>query len=325
MRKTLLILFAIILCGMAGIGVTAYSLYFRPGPYGEAKNVVIPSGGIKKTLLSLQGEGLIHKGFFSASLFKIAALLTRQEGKIHAAELAFPAHASIQQILSILRFGKPVRHELTIPEGLTHQQISHIINGAPFLEGQIELKEEAEILPQTYAYIWGMSRMQLVQKMRIAQKNMVQKIWENREKSIPLSTPGQLVILASIVEKETALPAERAMIARVFLNRLQMGMKLQSDPTVIYGLSNGNSLGRPLKHDDLLVETPYNTYVITGLPPHPICAPGAASLQAVAHPASGPWLYFVGDGNGKHNFSTTLKEHNHNVSLLKATKQHLLK
>ncbi|MDI2112973.1 endolytic transglycosylase MltG [Commensalibacter nepenthis] len=313
MRKFVILLGALLVF-FAVVFVFGKSIYSRPGILEAQKNVVIPRGNTEAILKRLQTEHVIGNNFLDKFIFQIAAKITANQGALHAAEFAFPRHASIRQVLQILRHAKPVQHELTIPEGLTRYQIANLINQAPFLTGQIEVPVEGSILPQTYAYEYGYSREKLLQRTQVAMQKTLDQVWKDRQPVAQIKTPQELLILASIVEKETALGRERPMIARVFINRLQKDMRLQSDPTVIYALTDGHGkLDRPLLRRDWEVESPYNTYWSAGLPPTPICSPGKAALEAVAHPAEGNMLYFVANGTGGHSFSSTLTEHNHNV------------
>nr|WP_242011456.1 endolytic transglycosylase MltG [Acetobacter fallax] len=307
-------------CGvLAGAGAGAgYWRYTTPGPLPATTPLVIPPGGYASTIAALQRGGVLRDNPVDVDVFRAAILLTRHDGQLHAAELQFPAFASMRDILNVLRHGQPVRHPMTIPEGLTAKQILALVNEAPLLTGHAGLPGEGETLPQTYYYLRGMARAALVGRMKLAMQREVERVWEGRDPSLPLRDPEQLVILASIVEKETGLPEERPHVARVFLNRLRLGMKLQADPTTIYALTDGaGRLGRPLTHADMATQSPYNTYVTIGLPPAPICSPGLASLEAVAHPAQGDDLYFVASGDGAHRFTASLDEHNHNVEALR--------
>ncbi|MCT6879746.1 MAG: endolytic transglycosylase MltG [Commensalibacter sp.] len=319
------ILIAIFLIGVTTFwGLTSFVIYQyrRPGPLLVAKNIVIPKGNNKIVLERLQTEAVLSKGQFTTWLFQAAVYFTRSQGALHAAELTFPQHVSMQQALSILRHAPPVQHEITIPEGLTAFQIEKIINKAPFMQGQINLNEEARILPQTYKYEWGTSRQQILTRMENAMQKKLQVIWQNRENNAEIKSPRDLMTLASIIEKETALANERPKIARVFINRLQLNMKLQSDPTVIFALTQGKTaLDRPLQHADLNIASPYNTYWVKGLPAGPICSPGEASLNAAAHPYNGDMLYFVANSTGGHNFAKTLDEHNRNVAIYRQENQ----
>ncbi|WP_173582141.1 endolytic transglycosylase MltG [Acetobacter musti] len=301
-----------------GIGYWRYS---APGPLPETKALVIPPGGYASTIAALQEGGALRNDMPDVWIFRAAIALTRREGQLHAAELQFPAYGSMRDLLNVLRHGQPVRHPITIPEGLAAKQILTVLNEAPLLSGKIDTLPEGDVLPQTYYYLRNTGRGALVARMKLAMQRAVSHVWENRDPSAGLQDPEQMVILASIVEKETGLPAERPHVARVFLNRLRLGMKLQADPTTIYALTDGaGRLGRALTHADMGIQSPYNTYVTAGLPPTPICSPGLASLEAVAHPAPGDDLYFVAAGDGTHRFTPSLNEHNRNVSALRTVR-----
>jgi UPF0755 protein len=209
---------------------------------------------------------------------------------------------------------------MTIPEGLTSEQIVQRLLENDILSGNIrEMPREGSLLPETYKFTRGMTREQIIQRMQQTQRRLLQEVWEHRSADLPLKTPEQLVTLASIVEKETGRPDERTRVASVFVNRLKQRMRLQSDPTIIYGLVGGKgTLGRPIMRSEIDQPTPYNTYVIDGLPPGPIANPGRASLEATANPARTKELFFVADGTGGHAFAETLDQHNRNVARLRA-------
>jgi UPF0755 protein len=282
-----------------------------PGPLAQPREVVIPRGSPAQAADALAQAGVIGDGHE----FYAAALLTRGEGSLHAAEFSFPAHASLRQVLTILRTAKPVQHLVTIPEGLTSAQIFSLLQHTDALTGEAPLPEEGAVLPQSYAYERGASRASIIERAEAAMQHTLATVWAKREEDLPLASPQELLVLASIVERETARPAERPLVAAVFLNRLRKGMKLQSDPTVAFAISGGvSSADRALTHADLDAVSPYNTYRISGLPPGPIGSPGLAALQAVGQPAQTDFLYFVADGAGGHVFATTLEEHNRNVA-----------
>ena len=307
--------------GLGGTAFWGWLSYTRPGPLSNNLDVVIPHGSYTTTLNTLQNAGVIPTDWWNSRIFLSAVVMTRQDGHIHAQELSFPAGASIKQTLWILRHGKPVLHKLTIPEGLTAWQIQALVQSTPLLTGDTPLPAEGTTLPQTYTFLRNSSRKELLTQMQAGMTQTLKSIWDKRDAGLPLSSPQDLLILASIIEKETAQAIERPSVARVFYNRLQTGMKLQTDPTVIYGLTQGKlPLDRPLTHSDLQIPSAYNTYMNAGLPPGPICSPGLASLEAAAHPAAGNMLYFVANGVGGHNFSATLSDHNHNVLLLRKQK-----
>lgn len=286
--------------------------YEKAGPLRQAKAVVIPEGSTALVARRLALAGVIDQ----PHLFTLAALATSPAGPLHAAELLFPAHASFAEVLRVLRTAPPVEHELVIPEGLTAKQITAILQNAPLLVGPADLTAEGYILPATYDYVYGTRRSAIIARAHAALERVLVKLWVKRAPDLPFADPAQALILASIVERETAVPAERPRIAAVFINRLRLGMKLQADPTVIYAASDGEgSLARPLSVQDLAIKSPYNTYLVSGLPPGPIDAPGVASIEAVLHPAASPDLYFVNDGRGGHAFARTLEGQDRNIRL----------
>ncbi|GAN68954.1 endolytic transglycosylase MltG [Acetobacter orleanensis] len=322
MRRLLSVLFLLLLLGAGGTVLKAWLDFKNPGPLVTQTDVVIPHGDYLSTIRTLQQAGVLHSGFWTEKLCLAAVLLTRKDGQLHAAELHFPAFVSMQDALHIVRHGRPVLHKLTIPEGLTAHQIQALLQSAPFLEGDAPLPPEGSVMPETYGYLRNTDRKALLDRTQTAMTKAVLTVWNKRAPISEIPDEQTFVTLASLVEKETALPAERPLVARVFINRLQQGMKLQTDPTVIYALTNGAPpLGRSLTHTDLQVSSPYNTYMVTGLPPGPICSPGLSSLEAVAHPADGPMLYFVANGQGGHSFATSLTEHNKNVQVFRQKKQ----
>jgi UPF0755 protein len=218
-----------------------------------------------------------------------------------------------------------VQHSVTIPEGLTSEQIVTRLSENDIFSGTIrEIPREGTLLPETYKFPRGASREQVIQRMQQAQKRVLAEIWERRNPDVPVKTPEQLVTLASIVEKETGKPDERSRVAAVFINRLKQRMKLQSDPTIIYGLVGGKgTLGRPIKRSEIQQPSPYNTYVIEGLPPGPIANPGRASLEAAANPARTRDLFFVADGTGGHSFTETYEQHQKNVAKLRTMEKQI--
>ena len=285
-----------------------------PGPATSAQDVVIPHGGLTDVAETLARAGVIS----SPTLFRIAALVTRG-APLRAEEFSFPASASMRAVLAVLRTGKPVEHHITIPEGITAAQIALLLDRADALTGDDPLPAEGAVMPSTYNYERGATRNSVVQRATAAMTHNLAQLWADRAPGLPLQTPHQALILASIVERETALPEERPRVAAVFINRLRLGMRLQSDPTVAYASSGGlGGLGRPLTRADLEDDNPYNTYRIAGLPPAPIASPGLAALRAVLHPAETDELYFVADGGGGHAFARTLDEHVRNVTRARA-------
>jgi UPF0755 protein len=250
------------------------------------------------------------------TLFVLGAVVLGATEKLKAGEYVFEKGASMDDVLETIISGKSIQHTVTIPEGLTTQQIIQRLNEAEVLSGPImKIPPEGSLLPETYRVTRGTTREQLIQRMAAAHKRLVDEIWARRSPDLPISNINEFVTLASIVEKETAVASERTRVAGVFYNRLQKRMRLQSDPTIIYGLVGGKgSLGRSLTSADVEQATPYNTYTITGLPPGPIANPGRASLEAVANPSRTKELYFVADGTGGHAFADTIAEHNRNVA-----------
>ena len=293
--------------------MAARESYTAPGAGQTNADVVIPAGGSAATAEALAKAGVIrHK-----LVFRLAAYLTRGDGVLHAGEFIFPAHASIKEILDILRHGQQVEHQVTIPEGLTGAQIAKILNTAPDATGHVDPPQEGSVLPQTYSYLWGTPRAAILARAEEAMQTSLDTAWPKRDPKAPLATPQEALILASIVQEETPLGRELPQIAAVYENRLRQGMKLQADPTVIYAATGGKqSGGASISRADLENPSPYNTYAHTGLPPGPICAPGAAAIDAVLHPANSDALYFVATGTGGHVFSRYFKDQLRNIEHL---------
>jgi UPF0755 protein len=288
-----------------------------PGPLAADKVVIIPRGlGIRDISDLLAREGVIDQPW----VFIGGVLVLKARGELKSGEYQFSKGASLADVVNTIIENKVVQHTLTIPEGLTSEQIVAKLLENDALSGQIkEIPHEGTLLPETYKFTRGMARAQIIQRMQQAHLHLVQEIWEHRMADLPVKTPEQLVTLASIVEKETGKPDERSRVASVFVNRLKTRMRLQSDPTIIYGLTGGKgSLGHPLMKSEIDQPTPYNTYQIDGLPPGPIANPGRASLEAAANPARTKDLYFVADGTGGHVFSETYDQHQKNVARLRA-------
>lgn len=294
-----------------GIGTYGYLVFTSPGPLRTPVTVVLPKGaGLTHIADTLATNGVIERPL----VFRVGVRLSRAARELKAGEYNFAAGASPQAVMNLLISGKTVVRRLTVAEGLTSAQVVALIDGAEGLLGDAGTVPEGMLLPETYHYSWGDERRQMVDRMRRAMEAVLAELWPKRAEGLPLDDPYQAIILASIVEKETAVPAERPHIAGVFLNRLKRGMRLQSDPTVAYGLGTGGMpLSRPLTRKDLKSLSPFNTYIIKGLPPHPIANPGRASIAAVLAPLPTKDLYFVADGSGGHAFARTLAEHNRNV------------
>ena len=290
-----------------------------PGPLAADKVVVIPRGGIRETADLLMREGVIDQ----PNLFIAGALVLKAQNDLKYGEYKFARNASMHDVVDTLIEGKVVQHAFTVAEGLTSEQIVQRLVDNPTLSGDIrEVPREGTLLPETYRFTFGTTREQMIQRMRQAHQRALQEVWERRSADLPIRTPEQLVTLASIVEKETGKPEERTRVAAVFVNRLRQKMKLQSDPTIIYGLVGGKgSLGRPIQRGEIEQPTPYNTYVVDGLPPGPIANPGRASLEAAANPARTKELFFVADGTGGHTFADSYEQHQKNVSRLRSIEQ----
>jgi UPF0755 protein len=288
-----------------------------PGPLEAEKIVNIPNrAGLIEIADVLQREGVIdeHKIVFVGG---VLALKARSELK--SGEYLFPKKASVRDVVETMMEGKVIQHLITIPEGLTSEQIVARLLDNPILSGTIkEIPPEGSLLPNSYNFKRGDTRDQAIQRIRQAQQQVLKEVWERRNRDLPLRSPEQLIILASIIEKETGRPDERTRVAAVFVNRLKQKMRLQTDPTVIYGLAPGKgTLGRPLSRADLEKPTPYNTYMIDALPPGPIANPGRASIEAAANPARTKEVYFVADGTGGHAFAETYDQHQRNVARLR--------
>jgi UPF0755 protein len=292
-----------------------------PGPLVEERVVNIPQRAGKRDIADvLTREGVIdvNPWIFIGSVFALKASSDLKPG-----EYAFQKNASLHEVIATIVEGKVVQHAVTIPEGLTSEQIVARLSDNDNITGSLqEIPREGTLLPETYKFPRGTTREQVIQRMQQAQKRILAEIWERRSADLPFRTPEQLVTLASIVEKETGKPDERSRVAAVFLNRMKQKIKLQSDPTIIYGLVGGKgTLGRPIKRSEIIQPSPYNTYVIDGLPPGPISNPGRASLEATANPARTRDLYFVADGTGGHAFTETYDQHQKNVARLRATEK----
>jgi UPF0755 protein len=310
------------------IGVGGGYIYGRqkieaPGPLQEDKIVNIPArAGMTDIADILQREGVIdnNRWAFIGSVF---ALKARSELK--PGEYSFQKNASLRDVVGTMVEGKVVQHAVTIPEGLTSEQIVARLSENDIFAGTVrEIPREGTLLPETYKFPRGTTRDQVIQRMQQTQKRVLSEIWERRNPDIPVKTPEQLITLASIVEKETGKADERSRVAAVFVNRLRQKIKLQSDPTIIYGLVGGKgTLGRPIKRSEIQQPSPYNTYVIDGLPPGPIANPGRASLEAAANPARTRDLFFVADGTGGHAFTETYDQHQKNVAKLRASEKQI--
>ncbi|EKF20333.1 endolytic transglycosylase MltG [Nitratireductor pacificus] len=314
------IVFLVVLAGIA--------FYFgnrefhQPGPARSAETVLIkPNTGVREIASLLERQGLIS----DSRIFVVGLRAYGADSQMKAGEYEIKAGASMHEIMELLKSGKSLLYSLTIPEGQTVAQVFDRIRDTPELSGDLpaELPAEGSLAADTLRFTRGMDRAQVVAKLAEDQQELVDSIWERRDADLPVKDKAEFVTLASIVEKETGRADERSRVAAVFLNRLRRGMRLQSDPTIIYGLfgGQGKPADRPIYRSDIDKKTPYNTYQIDGLPPTPIANPGRAALEAVANPSQTDELYFVADGTGGHVFAKTLKEHNENVARWRAVER----
>ena len=308
--KKLIIIFLSVLSVLAYMQIKGWIA--EGGPLLNVTNVVVPKGASLKTVAEeLSRAGVIDKPW----LFRIMARINGLAKHLKAGEYQFMPGISLQAAMDKIARGEVFFRRITIPEGLTSGQIMYLIANYPDLEGEIDLDvKEGELLPETYSFELGASRNSIILQARAAMQKALEEVWASRDSSLPLKDVNELLTLASIIEKETGVPEERPLVASVFLNRLKKGMRLQTDPTVIYAITEGEtSFGRSLKRADLKIDSPYNTYLNYGLPPGPICNPGQEALMAAARPQQSDYLYFVADGKGGHRFARSLNEHNRNV------------
>jgi len=293
----------------------AFSVYQSPGPLTTNTNFIVRNGaGLNEIANRLESNNIIS----DQRIFRWLTTTYLHDGEtLRAGEYEIKASASMKDIMELLKSGKSILYSVTLPEGLTVRQIFNKLQADPVLEGDLPsaLPGEGSLRPDTYKFTRGTKRTEIIQQMAAAQDKLVEQIWDKRDPNLQLANKQDFVTLASIVEKETGLADERAHVASVFLNRLGKGMRLQSDPTIIYGLfgGEGKPSDRPIYQADLKKETPYNTYIIKCLPPTPSANPGKDALEAVANPWKSQDLYFVADGTGGHVFAATLEEHNANV------------
>jgi UPF0755 protein len=306
---SLMILGLVLLFGL----ITWGQAQFRgPGPATSPVRLEVARGeGLASVTDKLAAAGAIG----NAAVFRIGARYAGFDDGLRFGEYEFPAGASMEAILRQLNEGGNVLRRIVVPEGWTSWQVVEALNAREDLSGEVaEAPSEGSLAPAGYDYQRGEDRGAILERMRAEQERILAEAWAGRNPDLPVSSPEELLILASIVEKETGLPEERGLVAGVFVNRLRRGMRLQTDPTVIYGITKGReSLGRGLRASELVQATPFNTYVIGGLPPTPIANPGRAAMMAAANPEPTDYLYFVADGTGGHAFARTLEEHNANV------------
>ena len=297
-----LLVLGVVLGGALGWG---YAQFVRPGPLKAPAVVIVPRGtGVEGIAAELARGAVI----FDAMVFRLGVRLTRADTALRAGEYAFPAGISAREVVALLKSGKTVVRRVTVAEGLTASQIVARLDTTDGLNGAIEkVPGEGTLLPETYHFSFGDRRKAMISRMTDAMDATLEDLWEGRATGLPLKTPMEALILASIVEKETGRSDERARIAGVFVNRLRKGMRLQTDPTVIYGM--GTDYDGNIRRSDLRRKTPYNTYAISGLPPTPIAMPSRESILAAVSPEPTEDLFFVARGDGSHKFSRTLAEH----------------
>ena len=304
-----IVLLAVLIAG--GLGWEGHRRFTAPGPSPQPVTVIIPKGsGTELIAQSLEGAGVVS----SRLIFAIGVKLRR--ATLKAGEYAFPAHVSPEEAMRIIAEGKVVIHKLTVAEGLTVRQVLDLVREADFLSGSLTRRPaEGRLLPETWHMVRDEPRDEVVARMEKAMAQTLDVLWVARAPGLPLKSKEEALILGSMVERETGTESERPRVAAVFYNRLARAMRLQSDPTVIYGVSEGlGELDHPLTRAELQTNHPWNTYTVDGLPKTPIANPGRASLEAVLHPARSDELYFVADGTGGHAFARTLDEHNANVA-----------
>ena len=313
-RVLVTLLIAIVLGGGWGIWT-----YRGPGPSARAgqtsTDVILPHGaGVEQIAGALKAAGVIG----SREVFYLAAKLGGAGRRLKAGEYEFASRQSMAQVLSDIEQGKVVKHFVAVPEGFTSDMAADAVRAQPVLTGTVETPPEGSILPDSYQVERGQDRAEVVSKMRAARDALLAQLWAGRAADLPLKTPEAAVTLASIVEKETGVASERPRIAAVFENRLRAGIRLESDPTIIYTITKGRPLGRGITRSELDAVTPYNTYHIVGLPPTPIANPGRAALAAVLNPPKSSEMFFVADGTGGHVFASTYAEHAANVAKWRA-------
>ncbi|MGF9762870.1 endolytic transglycosylase MltG [Microvirga sp. 0TCS3.31] len=308
----LTLLVAVAIAGIFGFSMLQQAVT-TDGPLQSDKVVVIPRNtGTGEIAQILKQEGVIEQPL----LFQAYAYMNRQRGQLKAGEFQFKAGTSVEEAIDTLIQGRAILHTVSVPEGLTSEQVLARLYEHEILTGDVtETPREGSLLPDTYKFERGTTRQQIINTMQAAQRQALEQIWQRRSPELPIKSPQELVILASIVEKETGRADERTRVAGVFINRLMKRMRLQSDPTIVYGLVGGKgTLGRGILRSEIEAATPYNTYVVEGLPPGPIANPGRAALEAVANPSRTKDLYFVADGSGGHAFAETYEQHQRNVA-----------
>jgi UPF0755 protein len=310
---------------IGGMTFAIYNQFESPGPLAATRTVVIPKGEGRIAIAErLQREGVIsNRWTFVGGHLLLSFLGHKKNGDLKAGEYQIKEHASMRDVIDTVSEGKSILYKATLPEGLTSEQIVERLKAEPSLSGEItDVPPEGTLLPDTYYFSKGASRQEILDRMHEEMQKEISTLWDSRDPDLPIKSPEELVTFASIIEKETGRSDERDRVAAVFYNRLKKGMRLQSDPTIIYGIVGGQgALGRGITKADIDTKSPYNTYQINGLPPGPICNPGKSAILAALHPAKTEDLYFVADGSGGHAFSETLKEHNSAVQKWRAVEK----
>jgi len=312
-----LVLLALIVAGLFAWETFNFQAPGPPAANGAPQTVVVikPGIGLHGISQTLADAGVVE----NPDLFFWGVRLRRTTAALKAGEYAVPSRASMHDVMQILIAGKSIEHKITAAEGLTSNMIVKLINDDPELAGPpVAEPAEGTLLPETYLFQRGDTRQQILERMAAAQKKLIARLWPRRDDGLPYKTVREAVILASVVEKETSLPQERRHIAAIFVNRLRTGMKLQSDPTIIYSLTRGYPLGRGIRMSELTRVTPYNSYAVAGLPPTPICNPGKDAIAAVINPGATKDLFFVASGTGGHYFSATIADQQRHVAELRA-------
>jgi len=304
---------------IAGAAIWFAYMLDKPGPLGAQTSFTINRGqGVGVIAARLEEEGLID----SPLAFRAGTIILKAQGDLKAGEYAIEPRTSIRDLITLFESGKVILRQFTIPEGLTSYEVVRELNTVDDLKGEItDIPPEGTLLPETYSYHKGDTKQDALDHMRASMTKVIDELWPKRAEDLPYDTKAEAVTMASIIEKETAIPNEHAKVAGVFINRLKRGMPLQTDPTVIYAITEGQHknegmgpLGRRLLKKDLEIDSPYNTYKNAGLPPGPIANPGIASIKAALNPENHDYIYFVADGTGGHAFAKTLAEHNRNVA-----------
>ncbi|MBN8817913.1 MAG: endolytic transglycosylase MltG [Sphingomonas sp.] len=310
MRRAVLAFLIVLALGLAGLAFNFVHGWAGAGPLDRELTVVVPEGASLRTMAAkLEKQGAIG----SADAFLLRARLLGGSGSIKAGEYRLPKGASNAEILTILQGGRTVNYLLTVPEGMPSILVHERLMANKDLTGPVPVPEEGRVMPDSYAYQKGETRQAVLKRMEDAMSAFLAEQWVKRANGLVVKTPQEAIILASIVEKETSVAAERPIVAGVYANRLRQGMMLQADPTIIYPITKGKPLGRRIRKSEIAAVNDYNTYAMTGLPKGPIANPGRSSIEAVLHPAQTRALYFVADGKGGHIFADTLEQHNENV------------